>query len=53
MEDIPQGFPRSLSRDPEAMRRFCALPEGQKEQTVTRARAARSRAEMDALVREL
>lgn len=38
--------------NPEAMKRFCALPEGVKEQQVARARGIQSRAEMDALVRE-
>ncbi len=53
MDDLPQGFLQSLSRNPEAMKRFCALPEGVKEQRVAEARAAKSRAEMDALVRDL
>lgn len=52
MEELPQGLLQSLARNPEAMKRFCALPEGVKEQQIARARGVRSRAEMDALVRE-
>ena len=33
MDDLPQGFLQSLSRNPEAMKRFCALPEGVKVQS--------------------
>ena len=52
MDELPQGLLQSLARNPEAMKRFCALPEGVKEQQVARARGIQRRAEMDALVRE-
>ena len=52
IDELPQGLLQSLARNPEAMKRFCALPEGMKEQQVARARGIQSRAEMDALVRE-
>ena len=53
MDEMPQGFLQCLSRDPAAMRRFAALPEGVKAQHITQARGVRSRAEMEALVKEL
>lgn len=53
MDEMPRSFLRCLARDPEAMKRFAALPEGVKEQQLARARGARSRAELEALVREL
>ena len=53
MDEMPRSFLRCLARDPEAMKRFAALPEGVKEQQLARARGTRSRAELEALVREL
>ena len=51
--EMPQGFRFALSQDPAAMEAFAGLSRAGQEALVTRARAAASRKEMQALVRGL
>lgn len=52
-QELPQGLGMALSRHPEAMERFAALPEAERQAVVDAARAAGSRAEMQACVDRL
>lgn len=52
-QELPQGLGMALSRHPEAMERFAALPEAERQAVVDAARAAGSRAEMQACVDQL
>ena len=46
--ELPQGLGMALSQRPEAMERFAALPEAEQQALVDAARAAGSKAEMQA-----
>lgn len=53
MNELPLGFGMALARDPEAMQRFCALPDTQREELLRRVHSVLSRREMEVLVSEL
>lgn len=53
MDEIPREFLTALSGDPAAMRRFCGLPEEEKDGVVQRARAVRSDQELRELLSKL
>lgn len=46
--ELPLGFGLAMAQRPEAMERFAALPEAEREALVNRARSARSKQEMQA-----
>jgi len=48
--ELPLGFGFAMAQRPEAMERFAALPEAEREALVNRARGARSKQEMRACV---
>ena len=48
---VPIGFLMALSQDMEAMKRFRALSSQEKDALLQRARQARSREEMDSIIR--
>ncbi len=50
MNEMPQGFLMSLSRNPEAMKRFCDLSSREKERLIRSAHNVTSKHEMDELV---
>lgn len=52
-QQLPQGFSMALAQRPEAMERFAALPEAERQAVLDDARAAASRAEMRACVDRL
>ena len=52
-QQLPQGFSMALSQRPEAMERFAALPEAERQAVIAAARAASSKAEMRACVDRL
>ena len=49
--ELPQGLSLALAQRPEAMERFAALPESERQAIVDAARAAASKKEMRACVR--
>lgn len=49
--EVPVGFLMSLSQDTEAMERFMRLSPAARDALILRARQARSRAEMDSILR--
>ena len=51
--EMPDGFVLELSRDKRAMQRFSALTREERDRVVTRARAARTRADMRLIVMSL
>lgn len=51
--NMPDGFVLELSRDKCAMQRFSALTREERDRVVTRARAARTRADMRLIVLSL
>ncbi len=51
--ELPVGFGLAMAQRPEAMERFAALPETEREALVERARNARSRQEMRSCVDQL
>jgi len=52
-QQLPQGFSMALSQRPEAMERFAALPETERQAVIDAARAATSKAEMRSCVDQL
>ena len=52
-QDLPQGLGLALSQRPEAMERFAALPEAERQAVIDAARAAQSKQEMRACVDRL
>ncbi|MDD2971210.1 MAG: hypothetical protein PHE02_03630 [Lachnospiraceae bacterium] len=52
-EAIPMGFGMALSQNLSALNRFSAMSESEKEELLNRARDARSKSDMSALVDEL
>ena len=52
-QQLPQGFSMALSQRPEAMERFAALPEAERQAVVDQARGARTKQEMRACVDRL
>ena len=48
--ELPLGLGLAMAQRPEAMERFAALPEAEREALVNRARGARSKQEMRACV---
>lgn len=52
-EAIPLGLGMALSQNLSALNRFSSMSEAQKEELLNRARDARSKSEMNALVDEL
>lgn len=52
-QELPQGLGMALARHPEAMERFAALPEAERQAVVAAAHAAHSRQEMRACVERL
>ena len=51
--ELPLGFGFAMAQRPEAMERFAALPEAERENLVEQARNARTRQEMRACVDQL
>lgn len=51
--ELPQGLSLALAQRPEAMERFAALPESERQAIVDAARAAASKKEMRACVERL
>ncbi len=51
--DLPLGFGLAMAQRPEAMARFAALPEAERQAVVDRARSARSKQEMQSCVDQL
>jgi len=51
--DLPVGFGLAMAQRPEAMERFAALPEAERQAMVDRARNARSKQEMRSCVDQL
>ncbi len=52
-QELPQGLSMAFSQCPEAMERFDALPEAERQAVIDAARAAASKAEMRACVDRL
>ena len=52
-QERPQGLSMAFSQRPEAMERFSALPEAERQAVIDAARAAASKAEMRACVDRL
>ena len=52
-QELPQGLSMAFSQCPEAMERFSALPEAERQAVIDAARAAASKAEMRACVDRL
>ncbi len=52
-QGLPQGLAMALAQRPEAMERFAALPETERQAVVDAAQAARSKQEMRACVEQL
>lgn len=52
-QDLPLGLGFALSQRPEAMERFAALPEAERQAVIDAARSAQSRQEMRACVDRL
>lgn len=52
-QQLPQGFSMALSQRPEAMERFAALPEAERQAVVAQARSARTKQEMQSCVDRL
>lgn len=50
---LPLGFSLAMAQRPEAMERFAALPEAEREAVTERARSARSKEEMRDCVDQL
>jgi len=50
---IPIGMAMSMAQNPAAMNAFCNLPDRQRAELVAKARAVRSRGEMERLIQEL
>lgn len=50
---IPMGLAISMAQHPGAAESFSALPHREKTELIAKARAARSRGEMEMLIREL
>lgn len=53
MEDLPLGFGMALAQHPEAMQRFCALPEAEQRTVVAHTHDIHSKGEMQAYVENL
>lgn len=53
MEEMPEGLLLELARDARARQRFSALSRQERDRVVTRARAARTRADMRLIVMSL
>ncbi len=53
MEDLPLGFGMALAQHPEAMQRFCALPEEEQRAVVNHTHSIQSKQEMQAYVESL
>lgn len=51
--ELPLGLGLAMAQRPEAMERFAALPEAERENLVEQARSARTRQEMRACVDQL
>ncbi len=52
-QEFPQGLSMAFSQRPEAMERFAALPEAERQAVIDAARAATSKAEMRSCVDRL
>lgn len=52
-QQLPQGFSFVLAQNQEAMERFAALPDAERQAVIDAARAARSKQEMRACVDRL
>ena len=52
-QEIPQGLGMALARDPDAMARFGALSEEERQSVIDSAHAVQSKQEMQALVERL
>lgn len=52
-QQLPQGFSMALAQRPEAMERFTALPEAERQAVIEAARAAGSKVEMRSCVDRL
>jgi len=52
-QEIPQGLGMALARYPDAMARFGALPEAERQAVIDSAHAVQSKQEMHALVERL
>ncbi|NLW74794.1 MAG: YdeI/OmpD-associated family protein [Clostridiales bacterium] len=52
-DELPLGFGMALAMNPDAMKAFSNLPETGQQQYLERARAAKSKEEMEALVQSL
>ncbi|EOS63865.1 hypothetical protein C816_03639 [Oscillibacter sp. 1-3] len=52
-QELPQGLSMAFSQRPEAMERFAALPEAERQAVIDAARAATSKAEMRSCVDRL
>ena len=53
MTDIPIGLGMALAENPGGMEKFSAMDHGKREQILKRAYNAKSRAEMQAIVRDI
>ncbi len=51
--DLPLGFGMAMAQRPEAMERFAALPEAERQAVLDQARNARSKQEMRSCVDQL
>ena len=52
-QDLPLGLSMAMAQRPEAMERFAALPEAERQAVIDAARAATSKAEMRSCVDRL
>ena len=50
---IPMGMAMSMAQNPAAMNAFCDLSDRQRTELIAKARAVRSRGEMERLIQEL
>lgn len=53
MTELPMGFAMALAMQPNAMQHYATLPDGQKSEILSRAKAVQSKSEMQSLVNSL
>lgn len=53
MSELPMGFAMALAMQPTAMQNYATLPDGQKSEILSRAKAVQSKSEMQSLVNSL